>query len=231
MSNNHEIGTVTWYLTEEKSKMDLTQIVVDVLLSAYNYGLYIPPLMINRNLTDLPSIAPFLEMQIGLSSVFDRPNTVALTELGYGYTEGYRSSYFSFYLVKNSAIIPRIVQDMYTNLVLYLPMEASKSLLYITVTDKAFCIEDNTDDTYIYNYTRWNSFVRRVNKKFLAFKGTAAEAELWDAYMPYPLNVEGFLELDGEVLFYEDVQDILPEEFRYNPESLSQFWKNDVLVL
>ncbi|WP_288446744.1 hypothetical protein [Chryseobacterium culicis] len=73
---------------------------------------------------------------------------------------------------------------------------------------------DNSDLAYL-NTTRFNSFIRDLTILFFEFG--ADEFDFSDEKGISELYDDIYLKIKGEVVFYEDIYDLLPEEHKYKP--------------
>lgn len=72
---------------------------------------------------------------------------------------------------------------------------------------------DNSDLVYL-NAPRLNSFLRDFKTLCFEFGATSFVSEIYDDYYKVFFSEEGVI-IDKEILFYEDIYDLLPENLKY----------------
>lgn len=130
----------------------------------------------------------------------------------------YQSPPFRIEFIKNEnelAIISYIDNDIFNETI-----DNNKTKRDPEVGGKGYWI-DNSDLAYL-NSTRLNSFIRDLKK--LCFDFYATDFEFENSGLEY--FTENGVSLGKEIIFYEDIYDLLPEKHKYRVTSFETYNKN-----
>ena len=212
-----DIGAWGWYFDNSKlSLSDCKRFMENFILRSLKYGVNLSTVGSEIGLDSLKDTQKLVDYLFDTTQ--SSPGNPLQKAINYNYYSKRLSSRLlpSIIFSENIRSAPCLYKDV--NSTLFCTSKNGEFYsCYFHLRSNVFTIDDQGDDYVYANLPRLNSYIRSLHDLTQSFHCSLFDFTVVKNSKEYSPTNNGFLMYKDEVLFYEDVYDILPNQLSYQP--------------
>lgn len=218
-----DCGSWGWYFDDDNRLfLDRIEFLRSFLMISYKYGINLSSFGISNGINGHENTNQIVEQIFQIVSDFDESQLQKAINYNF-YSKEFSKRIMSsvIYFKENNTPIQDIYNDFFSLFFCTLKNGKIFSFFY-NMRSNIFVQIDKTDMLFYANTTRHNSYIRCMHQLMFKFGATLFNYSDGEIDSSYSICKEGYINYNGECVFYEDIYDLIPIELRHTPvESIS----------